>query len=164
MTTRIASTALLPPGLPDMLLEEAEALHALTESMLAHIRSYGYRLVAPSLCEFEESFFAGPGESLRHRSFRLADPQTHRMMALRSDMTPQIARIAATRLRHMRPLRLAYCGEVLRNAGSPTRPRRQFTQIGAELIGIETEHAEIEIIRMSIEALQKSTSPMLSSI
>jgi ATP phosphoribosyltransferase regulatory subunit len=82
------------------------------------------------------------------------DPDSQRMMALRADMTPQVARIAATRLKaEPRPLRLAYAGQVLRVKGDTLRPERQFGQVGAELIGSESAAADAEIIVMSASAL-----------
>ena len=88
------------------------------------------------------------------RSFRLMDPVSHRMIALRADMTLQVARIAATRLaRRPRPLRLSYAGQVLRVKGSSLRPERQFGQVGAELIGAASARADAEAILLAAEAL-----------
>jgi ATP phosphoribosyltransferase regulatory subunit len=79
------------------------------------------------------------------------------MMGVRADMTLQIARIAATRLKQApRPLRLAYAGEVLRVKGSQLRPERQFVQAGAEIIGADDAAADAEIILMAVEALGRA--------
>src|ERR1700722_19517515 len=85
------------------------------------------------------------------------------MVALRADMTPQVARIAATRLAHRpRPLRLSYAGQVLRVNGSEVRPERQFGQAGAELIGAEGPAADVEVIAVAAEALLGVGVPNLS--
>ena len=84
------------------------------------------------------------------------DPASHRMMAVRSDLTPQIARIAASRLsRSPRPLRLSYAGEILRVRGGELRPERQFRQVGFELIGIGAGAAcDAEVILLAADALR----------
>jgi ATP phosphoribosyltransferase regulatory subunit len=76
------------------------------------------------------------------------------MMALRVDTTPQIARLATTRLAESpRPLRLAYAGQCLRVRGSHLQPERQIAQAGIELIGNDTAEADAEIILTAVEAL-----------
>jgi ATP phosphoribosyltransferase regulatory subunit len=87
-------------------------------------------------------------------TFRMMDPASHRMIGVRADMTPQIARIAATRLRDApRPLRLSYAGQVLRVTCSEIRPERQVGQVGAELIGAAGSAADVEAIAVAGEAL-----------
>jgi ATP phosphoribosyltransferase regulatory subunit len=82
------------------------------------------------------------------------DPDTRRMMGLRADMTPQVARIANTRLAHApRPLRLSYAGQCLRVHGSKLAPDRQLAQAGIELIGADSPEAEAEIVLVGAEAL-----------
>ena len=95
------------------------------------------------------------GAGLADQTFRLMDPASHRMMAVRSDLTPQIARIAASRLgRSPRPLRLSYAGEILRVRGSELRPERGFRQVGFELIGIGAGAAcDAEVILLAAHAL-----------
>ena len=86
--------------------------------------------------------------------FRVMDPVSQRMMGIRPDITPQIARIAGARLRHApRPLRLGYAGDVLRVRGTQLRPERQFTQAGVELIGVDAPAADAEVIVMAAGAL-----------
>jgi ATP phosphoribosyltransferase regulatory subunit len=82
------------------------------------------------------------------------DPVSQRMMGLRADMTPQVARIAASRLaKEPRPLRLCYAGQVLRVRGSQLRPERQFAQVGAELIGSDSAAADAEVVLLAAQAL-----------
>jgi ATP phosphoribosyltransferase regulatory subunit len=91
---------------------------------------------------------------MAEHTFRLMDPISHRMMGLRADMTPQVARIAATRLKNSpRPLRLSYAGQVLRVKGTELKPARQLGQVGIELIGAEGPAADAEVILLAAETL-----------
>ena len=112
--------------------------------------------VKPPLVEYEETLFSdGPGKVLKDSTFRIMDPLSQKMMALRSDVTAQISRIASTRLSHLaRPLRLSYSGDVLRVKGDSFNTERQKTQVGAELIGLENEFCDAEIILICLKALK----------
>jgi ATP phosphoribosyltransferase regulatory subunit len=155
--------ALLPAGLYDLLPPEAEIEAALTARLMAVLASHGYERVKPPLVEFEETLLAGAGAVMASDTFRTMDPASHRMIGVRADMTPQVARIAATRLAHRpRPLRLSYAGPVLRVRGSEMRPDRQVGQTGAELIGAEGTAADVEAIAVAAEALGVVGVPNLS--
>ena len=105
----------------------------------------------------------GAGAAMATATFRMMDPASHRMIGVRADMTPQIARIAATRLGDApRPLRLSYAGQVLRVSGSEIRPERQIGQVGAELIGAAGPAADVEAIAVAGEALVAIGVPELS--
>jgi ATP phosphoribosyltransferase regulatory subunit len=146
--------ALLPTGMRDLLPPEAEAEAQVVARLMASLWSHGYERVKPPLVEFEETLFAGAGAAMAIATFRTMDPHSHRMIGVRADMTPQIARIAGTRLgQAARPLRLSYAGQVLRVKGSEIRPERQFSQVGAELIGAEGPAADVEVIAVAGEAL-----------
>ena len=150
-----ATRALLPDGLHDDLPPAAGHEAAVIERLVASFSRQGYDRVMPPLVEFEESLLTGPGQSVSRHMFRLMDPITQRMMALRADMTPQLARIAVTRLKgRPRPLRLCYSGQVLRVRGGQLRPERQFTQAGVELIGADALAADAEVVLLAAEALQ----------
>src|SRR5581483_2401006 len=146
--------ALLPAGLYDRLPPEAETEAAVTGRLMQVLTSHGYERVKPPLVEFEESLLAGAGAAMASDTFRTMDPASHRMIGVRADMTPQVARIAAARLgRRPRPLRLSYAGQVLRVRGTELRPERQFGQVGAELIGAAGPEADVEVIAVAGEAL-----------
>lgn len=145
---------LLPAGLADMLPPSAAQETELSARLIGSFASYGYQQVKPPLIEFEEHLLEGAGEALSSQMFRVMDPVSHRMMGVRTDITLQIARIAATRLKgDARPLRLSYSGQVLRVHGTQLRPERQFTQAGVELIGSDAVSADAEIILLAAEAL-----------
>lgn len=146
--------ALLPSGFRDVLPPEAEAEALAVETLMGVFAAHGYQRVKPPLLEFEEGFLSGAGGALAEYTFRLMDPLSHRMMALRSDTTPQVARIAATRLADApRPLRLSYAGQCLRVRGSQLSPDRQIAQAGIELIGADSPAADAELVLVAAEAL-----------
>ncbi len=155
MSIQENSKALLPSGFTDLLppdaQQEAEAIHKLMKVFSA----FGYERIKPPLVEFEESLLApGPGAALAGETFRLMDPVSHKMMGVRSDMTPQTARVAISRLgKEPRPLRLAYAGDVLRTRAGHRRIERQFGQAGCELIGVNTSEADIEVCVVALKAL-----------
>jgi ATP phosphoribosyltransferase regulatory subunit len=155
--------ALLPAGMHDLLPPEAEIEALVVAELMATLAAHGYERVKPPLVEFEETLFSGAGAAMATTTFRMMDPASHRMIGVRADMTPQIARIAATRLGDAaRPLRLSYAGQVLRVTGSEIRPERQIGQVGAELIGAPGPAADVEAISVAGEALAAIGVPYLS--
>jgi ATP phosphoribosyltransferase regulatory subunit len=151
--TSIAA-GLLPEGLRDLLPPDADHEASLEAAILARFAQHGYERVAPPLVEFEESLASGMSAVVLRQSFRLMDPISQRMMAVRADLTPQVGRIAATRLtKAPSPLRLSYGGSVLRVRGSQLRPQREFRQVGIELIGSGAIAADAEVMLMAAEAL-----------
>jgi ATP phosphoribosyltransferase regulatory subunit len=146
--------ALLPAGLRDLLPPDAETEAAAVETLMETFASHGYQRVKPPLLEFEDSLLAGSGAAVAEQTFRLMDPDSQRMMGLRADTTPQVARIATTRLAGApRPLRLSYAGQCLRVRGSQLAPDRQIAQAGIELIGSDSHAADAEMVLVGAEAL-----------
>ena len=154
---------LLPAGLADLLPPDAAREARAMEIVLGRFAAFGYERVKPPLVEFEESLLAGPGAALAGQTFRLMDPVSQRMMGVRPDMTVQVARIAVTRLKDApRPLRLSYAGNVIRVRGTQLRPERQFSQVGAELIGIDTAEADAEAVLLTVDAVKAAGAQGLS--
>ena len=146
--------ALLPAGLRDLLPPDAETEASAVEALMEVFAAHGYQRVKPPLLEFEDSLLAGSGAAVAEQTFRLMDPVSQRMMGLRADTTPQVARIATTRLAHApRPLRLSYAGQCLRVRGNQLAPDRQIAQAGIELIGCDNPAADAEIVLVGAEAL-----------
>src|SRR5439155_24711515 len=146
--------ALLPAGLRDLLPPAAETEASAVESLMEVFAGHGYQRVKPPLLEFEDSLLAGSGAAVAEQTFRLMDPDSQRMMGLRADTTPQVARIASTRLAEApRPLRLSYAGQCLRVHGSQLAPDRQVAQAGIELIGVDNPAADAEMVLLAAEAL-----------
>lgn len=155
MKTGNKNPALLPGGFADLLPPDAAGESTAISSVMSVFQSFGYARVKPPLLEFEDSLLSGgPGLALTEDTFRLMDPISRRMMGIRSDITPQIARIAATRLGdEARPLRVCYANDVLRISASQQRTARQFTQAGCEIIGANSIEADIESGVLALIAL-----------
>lgn len=155
MTDDLApNPALLPAGLRDLLPPEAEIEARSIEAMMDCFAAHGYQRVRPPLVEFEQNLLAGTGAAVSEQTFRLMDPDSQRMLGLRADTTPQVARIANTRLGAApRPLRLSYAEHCLRVRGSQLAPDRQVSQAGIELLGSDAPEADAEIVLVGAEAL-----------
>lgn len=146
---------LLPEGLEDRLPRGAAAAGRVTRAMLDVMDSHGYDRVQPPSIEFEKSMASRMAGVQPRRMFRFVDPASLRTLALRSDITVQVGRIAATGLgAAARPLRLSYSGQVLTIKGDGLDPTRERLQLGAELIGSDSVAAAAEIVALAIEALQ----------
>ena len=154
---------LLPVGLSDRLPREAAiATHAM-RAVLGAMDSHGYDRVRPPLVEFEKSMAERMDGIQPRRMFRFVDPVSLRTMALRSDMTVQVGRIAATSLASApRPLRLCYAGEVATITSDQLDPARQRLQLGAELIGNDTVAAAAELVALAIESLEAAGASGIS--
>ena len=149
------STDLLPEGLEDRLPASADRITKAMRACLDVLDGHGYDRVRPPLLEFERSL-ASRMQGVRTRNmFRFVDPASLRTLALRSDITPQVGRIAATSMKDApRPLRLAYCGDTALIKASQLDPARERLQLGGELIGADTVAAASEIVTVAIKALR----------
>lgn len=147
---------LLPSGLFDYLPPQAELEARIVGTLLSHFRACGYEQVSPPIVEFEESLLADGGEGLAMKSFRVMDPLSQKMMAIRADMTMQIARIAGHLLGNSpRPLRLCYNGQTLRTTPDAMRASRQFRQIGIECFGEASLLSDVEVIQTAVAAVRQ---------
>ena len=154
---------LLPEGLEDRLPQRAAAESRVIRAVLDAMDARGYDRVSPPLIEFESSLAARMSGIEPRRMFRFVDPVSLRMLALRSDITPQIGRIAETGLAAApRPLRLAYAGQVATIAADPLDPPRERLQLGAELIGSDSVAAAAEIVSLAIEAAARAGASGIS--
>ncbi len=145
----------LPAGVTIYLPEEAARLHSLLERLLEVFRRWGFREVVTPTYEFFDVLALGTDEALQERMFKFVDRETGRMLALRADVTPQIARIAATRLRDRpKPYRLAYRTNVFRYEELRVGRQREFYQAGVELIGLDKPEADAEMIAMAVEGFR----------
>lgn len=145
----------LPRGVADYLPNRAATIAAIEEQLLRVAQLWGFTRIIPPALEFEDVLASGMGEGLRSRTFRFDDWQSGRMLAIPPDITPQIARIVATRLRGMPlPHRICYAGRVLRHAELQSGRSREIFQAGVELIGLESPEADAEMVAMAIEVMQ----------
>lgn len=151
----------LPDGISEALPDEAEHLERLRRELLDLYATWGYRLVMPPLVEFMESLSTGHGTHLDVQTFKLTDQLSGRMMGLRADMTPQIARIDAHKLKadHDQPNRLCYIGSVLRTRSFHRDGSRSPLQVGAELFGHAGQDSDFEVISLLLETLTQCNVP-----
>ena len=155
MNDQIKTPSLLPKGFEDLLPPEADAEFRGIGILMKTFARFGYERVKPPLVEFEDSMFApGPGAACAQQTFRVMDPQSEKMLALRSDITSQIARIATSRMADApKPLRIAYANDAIRTRASQQRTLRQFAQVGCELVGGAENEDIIEIAVIALKGL-----------
>jgi ATP phosphoribosyltransferase regulatory subunit len=154
---------LLPEGLEDRLPQSTAAAARIERAVLEVLDAHGYDRVRPPLIEFMQSIARRMDGVKTRKLFRFVDPKSLRTLVLRSDMTPQVGRIAATGLAGKpRPLRLCYAGQVARIAGDQLDPRREALQLGAELIGSESVAAAAEVVELAIASLEAAGATGIS--
>ncbi|RMH52388.1 MAG: ATP phosphoribosyltransferase regulatory subunit [Zetaproteobacteria bacterium] len=140
-------------GIDDAFGVRAEALRSLQRRLAELFADAGYQEVIPPIVERPESLACGAGRFLAEQTIVFSDPADAGQLALRPDITPQIARLAATRLRQQSELRLHYSGPVvLARAGEGGEGRQQW-QTGIELFGIGGIEAEIEVLQLAGRAM-----------
>jgi ATP phosphoribosyltransferase regulatory subunit len=144
---------LLPEYIEDILPAEAQRVEALRRSILDLFRTHGYELVIPPLLEYLESLLTGTGHDLDLKTFKLVDQLSGRMLGIRADITPQVARIDAHLLNRDGIARLCYTGSVLHALPSGMMHTREPLQIGAELYGHSGVESDIEIQSLMVSAL-----------
>lgn len=155
MTHSVTVEAPLPKGVADFLPEQAGVIEFIENKIGRVFELWGFQRIIPPLLEFQDVMTMGLGRELRDKTFRFDDRQSGRLLAIPSDITPQVARIVATRMRGVPlPHRLHYSGRILRHAEVQTGHRREIFQSGVELVGLDSPEADAEMIAMAIEALK----------
>ena len=144
---------LLPEGIEEILPPAAGRLERLRHRLLQLYESWGYELVIPPLIEFLESLLTGTGNDLELQTFKLTDQLSGRMMGVRADMTPQVARIDAHLLKRDGPVRLCYMGTVLRTRADGFGGSRSPYQAGVELYGHRGHESDLEVLTLMLETL-----------
>jgi len=144
---------ILPQGIEELLPAQASKLEALRRKVVDLYASWGYELVEPPLMEYLESLLVGTGRELDLSTFKLVDQLNGRTMGVRADITPQVARIDAHRLKREVPTRLCYLGSVLHTRGEGLAGNRSPLQLGAELYGHAGVESDVEVIALMLETL-----------
>jgi ATP phosphoribosyltransferase regulatory subunit len=144
----------LPDYIDDILPAEAERIESLRRRLLDHFREHDYRLVQPPLVEHLESLLTGTGHDLELQTFKVVDPLSGRLLGMRADMTPQVARIDAHLLNEPGVTRLCYAGSVLRTVANGLSQSREVLQIGAELYGDADIGADQEVLTLLLSSLE----------
>lgn len=139
----------------DLLPHEAAARRSLAHKVLARFTLHGYALVTLPVFEFAEVLERGLGMLDPADVLRFVEPESGEVAALRPDMTPQIARLIATRLRERPPpARIAYEGTVLRRRSGRARKHKQIPQVGVELAGVAGPGGDIELLAVAADGLR----------
>jgi ATP phosphoribosyltransferase regulatory subunit len=148
---------LLPDGVQETLPPDALAVELLRRKILQTYHLWGYDLVMPAMIEYIDSLLTGTAHSLDTKTFALVDQLSGKQMGVRSDMTPQVARIDAHLLAdeqgNKRITRLCYCGHLLHAQADGINSSRTPLQIGAEIFGSDYIVADIEVVSLMIETL-----------
>ncbi len=144
---------LLPEYIQDMLPEEAWQIETMRSKVIELLRRSGYQLVVPPLLEYTESLLINNSHDMDVRTFKLVDQLSGRTMALRADITPQVARIDAHLLNCKGVTRLCYAGSVLHTQPAGLMRTREPLQIGAELYGHNGLESDLEVQRLMLQAL-----------
>jgi len=143
----------LPEYIEDILPAEAARIETLRRKILDLLFANRYELVIPPLLEYVDSLLTGTGHDLELRTFKVVDQLSGRMMGLRADITPQVARIDAHLLNRKGVTRLCYCGSVLHTRPAGPAATREPIQLGAEMYGEPGIEGDVEIQRLLCQAL-----------
>jgi len=149
----LADRWLLPDGIMELLPPQARQVELMRRKVLDLYDSWGYDLVMPPIAEHLESLLTGVGRDLDLNTFKVTDRISGHTLGVRADMTPQVARIDAHRLRTEGPSRLCYCGSVLHTHPSNMLASRNPVQLGAELFGHAGPDSDVEVIALMLETL-----------
>ncbi|MEO1817270.1 ATP phosphoribosyltransferase regulatory subunit [Pseudomonas sp.] len=144
---------LLPDGIDEVLPREAVRIETARRQLLDLFSRWGYDLVITPHIEYLESLLTGAGHDLELQTFKMIDQLSGRMLGLRADITPQVARIDAHTLGAEGPSRLCYCGSVLHTRPRALSTSRSLIQLGAELYGDASSASDIEVISLMLETL-----------
>jgi ATP phosphoribosyltransferase regulatory subunit len=150
---------LLPEYVEDILPAEAMRMETLRRRILDLFFKNKYELVMPPLLEYMDSLLTGTGHDLELRTFKVVDQFSGRMMGIRADITPQVARIDAHLLNRKGVTRLCYCGSVLHTRPATPGATREPIQLGAEIYGAAGDEADLEIQRLLCDALRLAKLP-----
>jgi len=142
----------LPDYVEDMLPDEAVYLESLRRSILDLYQAHGYFYVIPPMLEYIESLNSN-GQDMDLDTFKVVDQLSGRLMGVRADITPQVARIDAHLIHNEEVTRLSYAGSVLRTKPASFLQSREPFQIGAELYGFKGMEADLEIQTLLIKTL-----------
>ena len=144
----------LPEYIEDILPAEAMRIENLRRAILDLFFKRHYELVMPPLLEYMDSLLTGTGHDLELRTFKVVDQLSGRMMGVRADITPQVARIDAHLLNRKGVTRLCYCGSVLHTRPAAPGATREPIQIGAEMYGESGVAADVEMLELLCQALE----------
>src|SRR5215510_5501735 len=148
----------LPSGVRDFLPRAAARRVSLAERVAGVFEAWGYARIITPVFEHADVLERGLGRDARAAAIRFVEPGTGEIVALRPDITPQIARVAATRLADVEgPIRLCYEGAVIRRAGEAGQ--REILQAGIELVDAPEPDGDAEVLAVAAAALARIGLP-----
>lgn len=150
-----------PDGIEDLLPSQAEKLELYRHKLLNKLKTFGYQQVLPPIAEFTDSLLTGTGYKLALDTSRFTDYESGRMMGVRADMTPQVARLVSNRIKPKNLARLCYVGEVLKSRNNKAQGSRSPIQLGAELFGSNQVESDLEIIDLMVQCASTLNLPNL---
>ena len=141
----------IPSGTRDVLPDEMRELRAITDALRGVFERRGFGEVSTPAIEYE-SVLRAADDDLRP-AYRVFDDHGE-VLALRTDMTVPIARLAATRYPTADPpLRFWYLGHAYREVHPHRGQMREFLQAGIELLGAPAPGGTVEALGVLCEAL-----------
>ena len=149
-----SNTWLLPAGIEEVLPPQAAELDKLCRRIIDQFSTWGYELVIPPLIEYLDTLFTGTDEDLELQTFKVIDQLNGKLMGIRADTTPQVARIEVHNLKRNRPSRLCYIGTALHTLPGGPGGARSLLQVGAELYGHKGCESDAEILALMLKTLQ----------
>lgn len=153
-TTAPSLRSQIPHGVQDRFLGEAARRRQAEGVLRNRFVTWGYQEVIPPTFEYYDNLAVGASDELQGAMYRFFDREGQ-TLALRADFTPQMARMAATKLFDQpMPLRCFYIGSLFRHEEPQAGRKREFTQAGIELIGADTSTADAEVVALAIAALE----------
>jgi ATP phosphoribosyltransferase regulatory subunit len=152
----LASKTEIPKGVRVYLPPQAALKREIETKLLSVFQRWGFQEIVTPSFEYYDVLALGLGEEFRDRTFKLTEQATGRLLVLRSDITPQIARAAATILKdYPKPLRFCYSSNVFRYVEPQVGRHREVYQAGVELMGLELPEADVEMIAIAVECLME---------
>ncbi|WP_286237030.1 ATP phosphoribosyltransferase regulatory subunit [Neptuniibacter halophilus] len=149
----LADRWLLPEGVQELLPPQARRVELLRRRLLDLYEHWGYDLVMPPVLEHLESLLTGVGHDLDLNTIKVTDQLSGHTLGVRADITPQVARIDAHRLRQSGVTRLCYCGSVVHALPAQPLASRNPMQLGAELYGHSGVESDVEVISLMVETM-----------
>jgi ATP phosphoribosyltransferase regulatory subunit len=149
----VANRWRLPDGIDEVLPAQAQQVEHARRALLDYFARWGYELVIPPLMEYTDSLLLDLGADVDLYAFKLTDQLSGKTLAIRPDITPQVARIDAHSLKRDGAVRLCYAGSVLHTRAKSLLASRSPIQIGAELFGCDGLQGDIEIISLMLGML-----------
>ena len=146
----------LPQGVRDILPEESARISSIEETILGVFSTYGFERVITPMLEYLDVLSLGLDKNLKDKVVKFIEPATGKVVCMRPDITPQIARVAATRMKETpRPLKLCYNESVIRLDTAGSSKTIEILQLGAEYLSEDpSPEIDAEMVIMALESFK----------